>query len=122
MRKWFGAFVAFAATELSFHMMEAAAAGLKADTAAERLGAVLFGVATLAALAAAFRKLCSPPFFHGFVVATGLFLSFDIVAFHWIFQLHRVTNGPEANWLEPLFVAAGVALLVYGYRKERRRA
>ncbi|WP_366414841.1 DUF2243 domain-containing protein [Paenibacillus sp. GP183] len=65
-----------------------------------------------------FRRFFSPSFFNGFVVATGLFLSFDILVFHWIFKLHRITNGPEANVLEPIFVCFGLLLFWQGLRRE----
>lgn len=50
----------------------------------------------------------------------GVFLSIDIVVVHRIFRLHRVTAGPEANAIEPILVAAGVAFVIYGLRRERR--
>ena len=65
-------------------------------------------------------KLFSRAFFHGFLVATGTILSFDIVLFHWIFQLHRITNGPEADVLEPIFVLFGCCLTWWGIRQEKK--
>src|SRR6266542_3420965 len=56
----------------------------------------------------------------GVLVAVGVFLSIDIVVVHWIFRLHRVTGGPEANVIEPILVAAGAAFVIYGLRRERR--
>nr|WP_255570483.1 DUF2243 domain-containing protein [Cohnella sp. CFH 77786] len=99
--------------------MDAFAAGIKADTPAERIGAVFFGITVLMILMAVFRKFFSRSFYNGFTVSTGLFLSFDIVVFHWMFQLHRITNGPEANWLEPLFVITGIVFVIYGVKQER---
>ncbi|WP_372660977.1 hypothetical protein [Cohnella sp.] len=90
----------------------------KLQTQAERIGAVSFGVCVLMILMAIFRQFFSKSFFRGFTVATGLFLSFDIVVFHWIFQLHRITNGSEANWLEPILVMAGTTFVGYGVIKE----
>lgn len=113
-----GIIVAFLITDFFFHMVDALAAGLKAETQMERIGAVVFGVFILSILMIIFYRIFSKTFFFGFVVATGLFLSFDIVVFHWIFQLHRITNGPEANWLEPLLVIGGCIALIWGIRKE----
>ncbi|WP_112883279.1 DUF2243 domain-containing protein [Paenibacillus montanisoli] len=117
--KFMGAVVAFFVTEFMFHMMDAFAAGLKADTPIERIGAVLCGITVLAILMAVFRKFFSRSFYNGFVVAVGLFLSFDIAVFHWVFQLHRITNGPEANWLEPVFVVSGIVFVAHGVKKDR---
>ncbi|MFC4321598.1 hypothetical protein [Litchfieldia salsa] len=114
-----GVVIAFFMTDFFFHVIDAYAFNLKANSMVERIGAVVFGVCVLLVLMILFRRLFSPSFFNGFTVATGLFLSFDIVVFHWIFQLHRITNGPEANWLEPIMVIAGSALIFYGLRKER---
>lgn len=106
-------------TSLYFHSIKAYAIGVELDTAWERIGAVGSGLIILLILMILFKKLFSTSFFNGFIVATGLFLSFDIVVFHWFFQLHRITSGPEANWLEPLFVVFGTLLLNYGVTKER---
>jgi hypothetical protein len=103
---------------LYFHSIKAYAIGVELDTAWERIGAVGSGLIILLILMIVFKKLFSTSFFNGFIVATGLFLSFDIVVFHWFFQLHRITSGPEANWLEPLFVVFGTLLLIYGVKKE----
>lgn len=116
--KFIGAVAAFFVTDFLFHIIDAFAAGLKADTPLERIGAVLCGITVLLILMAVFRKFFSRSFFNGFTVAVGLFLSFDIVVFHWIFQLHRITNGPEANWLEPVFVVTGIIFVTYGVKKE----
>lgn len=117
--KLLGAVVGFFTVDFLFHMIDALAFGLKANTGPERIGAVGFGILILLLLMILFYRLFSKSFYHGFIVATGLFLSFDIVVFHWIFQLHRITSGPEANWLEPLFVLGGTILLIIGIRKER---
>jgi uncharacterized membrane protein len=105
-----------------FHSMKAYAMGIQLDNMMERLGAVGTGLAILVLLMMLFKKWFSASFFHGFLVATGLFLSFDIVVFHWLFQLHRITIGPEANWLEPIFVVFGTVLLIEGIRKERNES
>ena len=106
------------AAQQSFHVREAVAFTLKATTLAERLGSVFAAVILLVFLAYLAFRLFSRSFFHGFIVAAGLILSLDIVLFHWIFQLHRITSGPEADVLEPLFVLCGIALTVVGIRRE----
>lgn len=118
--KLLGAIAAFFVTDFLFHLIDALAYGLKAETTGQRLGAVFFGICVLFILMGIFYRFFSKAFFNGFTVATGLFLSFDIVVFHWIFQLHRITSGPEANWLEPLFVIAGIILVWQGISKERK--
>ncbi len=122
LKRWLGVFFGFLLTIQFGHLSSALAAGLKATTMQGRIGSVMIGVLILFALMIVIRKRCSSSFYHGFAVSTGLFLSFDIVVFHWIFQLHRITNGPEANVMEPLFVVAGAVLMVYAWRKEKRSA
>ncbi|TLS35983.1 hypothetical protein [Pseudalkalibacillus caeni] len=117
--KLLGAVFAFFVTDFFFHVIDAFAFGLKAETQMERIGAVVFGICVLLILMVLFKRIFSASFFHGFTVATGLFLSFDIVVFHWVFQLHRITNGPEANWLEPVLVVAGAVLVWQGVKKEK---
>jgi hypothetical protein len=101
------------------HLSDAVALGLKATTLPERLGAVLFSVAILLAAMFLAHRLFGRSFFHGFIVASGTILSFDIVLNHWIFQLHRITNGPEADVLEPIFVLFGIGLMWWGIRREK---
>jgi uncharacterized membrane protein len=115
----FGAILGFFAVDFLFHLIDALAFGMKAETEAERIGAVGVGIIVLLLLIVLFYRLFPKSFFHGFIVATGLFLSFDIVVFHWIFQLHRITSGPEANWLEPIFVVTGTLFVIYGIKKEK---
>src|SRR6266496_6714589 len=71
-----------------------------------RVAVVLLAVAILIGTLVLAKRLGSSSFFHGFLVAVGVFLSIDIVVVHWIFRLHRVTAGPEANVIEPILVAA----------------
>jgi hypothetical protein len=85
-----------------------------------RVAVVLLAVAILIGTLVLAKRLGSSSFFHGFLVAVGVFLSLDIVVVHWIFRLHRVTAGPEANVIEPILVAAGVAFVIYGLRREWR--
>lgn len=118
VKRLFGFIFGYLITSLYFHSMKAYAMGVQLDTAVERISAVLAGLAILLLLMVIFKKLFSSSFFHGFIVAAGLFLSFDIAVFHWVFQLHRITSGSEANWLEPLFVIFGIILLIFGVKKE----
>ncbi len=90
------------------------------ETMAGRVAVVLLAVAILILTLVLAGRLGSSSFFHGFLVAVGVFLSIDIVVVHWIFRLHRVTGGPEANVIEPILVAAGAAFVIYGLRRERR--
>lgn len=85
-----------------------------------RIAVVLLGVAILILTLLGARRLYPPSFFRGFVVAVGIFLSFDIVVFHWLFRLHRITAGPEADVIEPILVAVGVGFVVVGLRGESR--
>jgi uncharacterized membrane protein len=119
VKRLFGFIIGYLITSLYFHSLKAYAMGVQLETATERISAVLTGLAILLFLMVIFKKLFSSSFFHGFIVAAGLFLSFDIVVFHWFFHLHRITSGPEANWLEPLFVILGIILLIYGVKKEK---
>jgi uncharacterized membrane protein len=114
-----GFVIGYLITSLYFHSMKAYAMGVQLDSPIERIAAVGTGLAILCIFIIIFKKLFSSSFFNGFLVACGLFLSFDIVVFHWFFQLHRITSGPEANWLEPIFVLFGTILLVYGVRSEK---
>ena len=90
----------------------------------ERLAVVLVGGTLLLSSVVLVRRIFSRSFFHGFLVSTGMFLSFDIVVFHWLFGLHRITSGEEANVIEPILVALGAGFIVYGFRADRveRRA
>jgi threonine/homoserine/homoserine lactone efflux protein len=114
-----GAVAGFFLVDFIIHLIDALAFGMKAETQVERIGAVLFGIFVLLVLMVVFYRLFSKAFFNGFTVATGLFLSFDIVVFHWIFQLHRITSGPEANWLEPILVVGGIIMIWFGIKMER---
>jgi len=101
-----------------FHFQEAAAFTLKATNLAERLGSASAAVILFVILAYLAFNFFSRSFFHGFIVSAGLILSLDIVFLHWIFQLHRITSGPEADVLEPLFVLCGMALTIIGVKRE----
>jgi hypothetical protein len=91
---------------------------IRTTTTAERVGVVLGGAVVMVLTLVLVWRLYSRSFFNGVAVATGLLLSFDIVVFHWVFRLHRITEGSEANVIEPLLVAIGVGLIAYGARHE----
>jgi uncharacterized membrane protein len=88
------------------------------STMAGRLGVIFLGVVAMLGFLALAMRL-GPSFFRGFLVAVGTFLSFDMILFHWVFRLHRITSGPEADIVEPAFVLLGLAFIVYGIRAER---
>lgn len=112
--------LAFLLAQSIFHGTKALAFGVQPTTMVGRIGAVMFGVLILGVIVLLTKKWASNSFLNGFLVATGLFLSFDIVVFHWFFHLHRITSGPEANILEPIFVVAGAYLVTYGVNLERK--
>jgi hypothetical protein len=118
MKIWLG-FI-FGIYAMSHWSTSAFAWELKAETIGERIGAVFYGVTILIIILLIIYKRYNSSFFNGFLAAIGLFLTVDNILFHWVFQLHRVTNGPEANVLEPLFVAAGIGLVYYTWRKEQQ--
>jgi len=90
------------------------------STMAGRIAAVILGCAILVGSLIASGRLYSRSFFHGFMVSAGIFLSFDMILFHWVFRLHRITGGPEADVIEPILVLVGVGFVVYGLRHEPR--
>jgi hypothetical protein len=95
--------------------------GITVATMTGRIAVVALGAAVLIACQVASSRFFSRSFFHGFMVSSGIFLSFDIVVFHWVFRLHRITSGPEANIIEPLLVLIGIGFIVYGLTHEKRR-
>jgi predicted membrane protein DUF2243 len=102
--------------------MSHALVAVTADTTTERVLAVLLGAGILLLMLALVWRRFPRTFVHGFVVAAGVFLSVDIVVFHWILRLHRITAGPEADVIEPVLVALGAGFLTYGLLGERARA
>jgi len=83
-----------------------------------RIGVIMIGVVALVGFLSLSMRF-GPSFFRGFLVAIGTFLSFDLILFHWVFQLHRLTIGPESDIIEPAFMLLGLAFIVYGIRAER---
>ena len=84
-------------------------------TMAGRIGVIVLATAFLV-LFLALAKRRGDQFFRGFLVAVGTFLSFDLIMLHWVFRLHRLTIGPEADVIEPMFLVLGVAFIAYGLR------
>ena len=91
------------------------------ETMTGRVGAVLLVTALLFGAIYLAHRLYSASFVNGFLVATGLFLTLDLVLVHWVFELHRITSGSEAIWLEVVFVLAGFVFITIGLRREIRR-
>lgn len=118
--KIFSMVAAFLMAQAIFHGTKALAFGVQPTSMVGRISAVMFGVVILGVLVLLTKKWASNSFLNGFLAATGLFLSFDIVVFHWFFHLHRITSGPEANVLEPIFVVAGTYLVSYAVKLERK--
>jgi hypothetical protein len=96
--------------------------GVEVTTAGGRVAVVGFAGAVLVACLIGSARFYGRSFFHGFMAATGMFLSFDIVVLHWIFGLHRITSGPEADIIEPVLVLTGLIFAAYGLLRERRQA
>jgi hypothetical protein len=91
---------------------------LEPETAEGRVAVVLVGAATLLLTLALAKRSYPSSFFRGFLVAVGVIFSFDIVVFHWVFGLHRITAGTEANVIEPIVVAIGAVFVTLGLRSE----
>ncbi len=106
--------------DLLFHQYQAQAFGFPAQTTGERLGVLAFaGAVTLLFYFISWRFF-PPSFFHGVLIASGFFATFDIIVIHWIFHLHRLTYGPEAFIIELLLVITGFGMLAYGLIRERK--
>jgi hypothetical protein len=95
--------------------------GLGVTTMAGRIAVLALGAAVFIACLEIARRYYSRAFFHGALVCTGVFLSFDVVVFHWVFRLHRVTDGPEADVIEPLAVLIGIVFVTYGLKREKAK-
>ncbi|WP_026286274.1 DUF2243 domain-containing protein [Salsuginibacillus kocurii] len=103
-----------------FHTDQAQALGFEAETMGERLGALAFvGGITLVFFYICYRFFARS-FFNGSIFAAGFFASFDVVVVHWIFQLHRITDGPEAIYIEVFLVILGLIMMVFSVFYERR--
>lgn len=94
--------------------------GFSPETSGGRVAVVLLGTAMLILTLALAKRFYSASFFRGFLVSVGIFLSFDVVVFHWIFGLHRITSGREADVIEPVVVVIGAGFVIFGLRREAR--
>ncbi|MCL7747696.1 hypothetical protein [Halalkalibacter alkaliphilus] len=120
MSRLIGFLIGVLYTDWLFHTDNVNAFGFAATTTGERIGSLLFAGGVTVVFYIVCAKLFSSSFFHGVIAASGFFASFDIVVIHWIFELHRLTHGPEADIIEPILVVIGIILLVYGIKKEKK--
>jgi hypothetical protein len=95
---------------------------LQPDSVAGRVVVVALGAAFLLLSLGLVQRIYPPPFFRGFLVAVGIIFSFDVVVFHWVFQLHRITDGSEADVIEPVLVAIGLGFVLHGLLRERSQS
>lgn len=91
---------------------------LEPDTGEARVAVVVLAAAIVLLSLALAKRYYPSAFFRGFLVAVGVIFSFDIVVIHWVFGLHRITAGSEADVIEPIVVATGVAFVILGLRGE----
>jgi uncharacterized membrane protein len=57
---------------------------------------------------------------NGAMIAMGSLAILDNVVVHWLLGLHRAVPGPNALLVEWCLIALGAALVVIGWRRERR--
>ena len=119
LNRMLGFLMGILSMDLLFHTRYVFAIELGATTTGERMGSLLFGAVMTLFFYYLCKKFFPVSFFHGVLAASGFFASFDIMVFHWIFKLHRLTYGPEVNVIEPFLVVVGIAMLVYAIYKER---
>ena len=98
-----------------------AVSGFVPQTMLGRIGGVVLAVAILLGTIWLAHRY-SVSFVNGFLVAVGIFLTVDLFLVHWVLELHRVTSGPEALWVEIVLFVAGMLFLVMGLRRESRQA
>jgi hypothetical protein len=99
-----------------------ALSGFVPQTMQGRIGGIALAVAVLLGTIWLVHRRYSVSFVNGFLVAVAVFLTFDLLLVHWVMELHRVTSGPEALWVELVLFAAGLLFLVLGLRREARKA
>ncbi|UCZ53278.1 DUF2243 domain-containing protein [Bacillus shivajii] len=120
MKRWIAFLVGVLFVDFFFHSGHSFAFGFKAETLIERLSALLFVLVITLFFYYICYKFFARSFFNGVIFASGFFASFDIIVVHWIFQLHRLTYGPEALIIEVLLVLVGVAMIIYAMMQEKR--
>ncbi|SDO19266.1 hypothetical protein [Alkalicoccus daliensis] len=118
--RWFAFFLGVFYVDFLFHSSGAKAFGFEAETLPERLWALFFVLVMTLAFYYITLRFFPPSFFHGVIFASGFFASFDVVVIHWVFQLHRLTDGPEANIIEPVLVVIGIIMMFYALKKENK--
>ena len=91
---------------------------LQPETMAGRIIGVAIAVVVVVAMLVVIYRWMNVSFFNGFLVAVGTFLSVDLLLVHWVMELHRITSGPEAVWLEVILFAVGVVFVTVGLRRE----
>lgn len=79
---------------------------------------MVVAVAVLVVFLYLVNRYMNVSFFNGFLVAIGVFLSFDLLLVHWLMELHRVTSGPEATWIEVVLFLFGLGFVYVGYTRE----
>src|SRR6266699_1209356 len=120
--KFIGAGIGGAVTYHLNHISEAVAVSLKTSTSAERLRGRASRRHGSTDRDGHRTSDVRKSFFNGFIVSSGTFLSFDIILFHGVSQLHRIISGPEADILEPILVAFGIAMTAAGITWQRRQS
>ncbi|WP_078593372.1 hypothetical protein [Evansella clarkii] len=119
MARWVAFLAGALYIDFLFHSGYAHGFGFEATTMAGRLGALFFVLIVTLLVYYISYKFFPPSFFHGVIFASGFFASFDIIVIHWVFQLHRLTYGPEVVVLEPLLVIAGIAMIIFSVKREK---
>lgn len=120
MSRWIAFILGVFYIDILFHTTHAHALGFEATTIQERLWALFFVLLVTLLVFYICMKVFPPSFFHGVIFASGFFASFDIIVIHWIFQLHRLTEGPEANVLEPILVVMGIGMIIFAILREKK--
>ena len=85
---------------------------------AGRIFGVAIAVVVVVAMLYVIYRWMNVSFFNGFLVAVGTFLSVDLLLVHWVMELHRITSGPEAVWIEVILFGIGVVFVTLGLRRE----
>jgi hypothetical protein len=89
MKRMLGFIIGALFTYQEQYIFKAYAVGYTNADPIDRIDAVMCGLVLLVIIMEIIRRVFSQGFFNGFIMATGLFLSFDIVVFHWVFKLEN---------------------------------
>lgn len=90
------------------------------QTMGGRIGGVALLVALVLGTVYLANRFYSVSFFNGFLVAIGLFATVDLIVVHWLMELHRITSGEEATWIEVVLAVVGIVFIALGLRGESR--